>query len=157
MKLQSNSEGETREIGRKLGEKLRPGDVVCLHGELGAGKTVMVKGIASAFGIQERDITSASFTIIAEYNEQLPFYHIDLYRVTPEEVPELGLEEFFNKDGIAVIEWAERAGEEMPDERIFIYLTHAGESSRRIEITGITSDRRPDFSQYRTAEINHDS
>ncbi|MEW6602915.1 MAG: tRNA (adenosine(37)-N6)-threonylcarbamoyltransferase complex ATPase subunit type 1 TsaE, partial [Nitrospirota bacterium] len=73
MKLQSESDAETRAIGRRLGGQLKKGDVVCLYGELGAGKTTMVKGIASAFGINERDITSASFTIIAEYNANVPF------------------------------------------------------------------------------------
>src|SRR4030066_2563449 len=103
VKFHSRNEAKTKEIGRRLGEKLKPGDVVCLYGELGAGKTTMVKGIASAFGINERDITSASFTIIAEYNVSVPFYHIDLYRVSPDEVPELGLRDYLEADGIAVI------------------------------------------------------
>jgi tRNA threonylcarbamoyladenosine biosynthesis protein TsaE len=137
MKLQSNSDAETREIGRRLGEKLKRGDVVCLYGELGAGKTTMVKGIASALGVNERDITSASFTIIAEYNISVPFYHIDLYRVNSDEVSELGLREYLGADGIAVIEWAERAEGEIPDQSIRVSLHYREDDTREIEIEGI--------------------
>ena len=137
MKLQSKSESETRNIGRRIGERLKPGDVVCLYGDLGAGKTTMVKGIAAALGISERDITSASYTIIAEYDAGVPFYHIDLYRLTPEQVPELGLHEYLGLDGISVIEWAERAAGEVPDDSIRVSLDHKEEDLREIEIRGM--------------------
>jgi tRNA threonylcarbamoyladenosine biosynthesis protein TsaE len=137
MKLQSNSDAETRDIGRRIGERLKRGDVVCLYGDLGAGKTTMVKGIASALGISERDITSASFTIIAEYDADVPFYHIDLYRLTPEQVPDLGLHEYLGPDGISVIEWAERAEGEVPADSIRVSLYHKEEDSREIEIWGM--------------------
>ena len=137
MKLQSNSDAETRDIGRRIGERLKRGDVVCLYGDLGAGKTTMVKGIASALGISERDITSASFTIIAEYDADVPFYHIDLYRLTPEQVPDLGLHEYLGSDGISVIEWAERADEEIPDDSIRVSLDHKENDLREIEIRGL--------------------
>lgn len=137
MNLLSDSETETKEIGRRLGEKLGPGDLVCLYGELGAGKTTMVKGIASAFGVAERDITSASFTIIAEYDRDIPFYHIDLYRVNPGEVFDIGLHEYINQDSIAVIEWPERAEAEIPEKRINIYLTHIEDDIREIRIEGM--------------------
>lgn len=137
MRLQTRSDEETRRIGRRLGEKLAPGDVVCLYGELGAGKTTMVKGIASSLGIAERDITSASFTIIAEYDMAVPFYHIDLYRVTNDEISDLGLHEYLESDGISVIEWADRAESEIPDKSINVRLYHSGENCREIEITGI--------------------
>ncbi len=135
MKLQSKSEAETKDIGRKLGERLKRGDVVCLYGELGSGKTTMVKGIASAMGINERDITSASFTIIVEYDTNMPFYHIDLYRVAPEELSGLGLEEYFGTGGISVIEWAEKAEGEIPEKSIRVSLNYTGENSREIEIS----------------------
>ncbi len=137
MKIQSSSDEETKDIGRRLGGKLGPGDVVCLYGELGAGKTTMVKGIASALGISERDITSASFTIIAEYNISVPFYHIDLYRLTHHEIPDLGLQEYLGSDGIAVIEWAERAEDEIPDQSIRITLNYTDDNEREIEILGV--------------------
>ena len=97
----------------------------------------ITKGIASALGINERDVTSASFTIIAEYDTDVPFYHIDLYRIRPGETEEIGLHEYLASDGIAVIEWAERAEGEMPESRIMITLDYSGESSREIEIKGI--------------------
>ena len=137
MKLQSMSEAETRDIGRRIGKRLKPGNVVCLYGDLGAGKTTMVKGIASALGISERDITSASYTIIAEYDAGVPFYHIDLYRLTPEQVPALGLHEYLGLDGISVIEWAERAAGEVPDDSIRVSLDHKEEDLREIEIRGM--------------------
>lgn len=137
MKLQSSSDAETKHIGRKIGERLKRGDVVCLYGELGAGKTTMVKGIASALGIKERDITSASFTIIAEYDSGIPFYHIDLYRLVPGEASELGLQEYLGSDGISVIEWADRAEDEIPVDSIKIFFKHIKENSRDIDIEGL--------------------
>ena len=137
MMLQSRSEIETKEIGRKIGKGLKCGDVVCLYGELGSGKTTLVKGIASVIGIDERDITSPSFTIISEHKGKVPFYHIDFYRVSHDRVAELGLEEYIGRDGISVLEWAERADREIPDESIKVRLVYTGDNSRKIEITGI--------------------
>ncbi|MBS1112229.1 MAG: tsaE [Nitrospirae bacterium] len=137
MKLQSKSEDDTKNIGRDLGKRLKRGDVVCLCGELGSGKTTITKGIASALGIDEREITSASFTIIAEHEAETPLYHIDLYRVSAGDISELGLHEYIGKEGISVIEWAERAESEMPEESIIIILKHTGDNSRDIEIIGI--------------------
>lgn len=136
MKLQSKSEDDTKKIGRDLGKKLKRGDVVCLCGDLGSGKTTMTKGIASALGISEREITSASYTIIAEHEAETPLYHIDLYRVSAGDISELGLHEYIGKDGISVIEWAERAESEMPEDSIIVSLRHTGENSREIEIKG---------------------
>jgi len=137
MKFLSNGPDETKELGRRLGKKLKRGDVVCLYGELGSGKTVMVKGIASVFGINERDITSASFTIIAEYDAAVPFYHIDLYRITAGKSSELGLQEYLGGNGISVIEWAERAEEEIPEDCIRVSLNYKSDDVREIEITGM--------------------
>lgn len=136
MKLLSNSEAETKDIGRRLGQKLKRGDTVCLYGELGSGKTVMVKGIASAFGISERDITSASFTIVAEYNADVPFYHIDLYRLNDREAAELGLQDYIGGNSISVIEWAERAESELPSGHISVRFRHISENEREIIIEG---------------------
>ena len=138
MRFLSNGPEETLRCGFTLGGRLRRGDVVCLYGELGSGKTTFVKGIASALGIPERSITSASFTIIAEYtgtldNASLPFYHIDLYRIGGgAELDSLGLEEYIGRDGISVIEWAERL-DEMED-CISVTLRILGEEKREIII-----------------------
>lgn len=134
MKLISRSPEETKEIGFRLGRTLKPGDVVCLYGEFGSGKTIMVKGIAESLGINERDITSASFVIIAEYPGRVPFYHIDLYRIEGENIGELGLREYLGGDGIAAIEWAEKAESEAPEGAIKINLKITGEKEREIEL-----------------------
>ena len=135
--FQSKSDKDTKEFGRKLGKKLKAGDIVCLYGELGTGKTTMVKGIAGEFGIDERDVTSPSFTIIAEHEGRLPFYHIDLYRISPDRIEELGLYEYLYDSGITVIEWAEKAEKEIPDTAIRIKLNYSGYDSREIEIRGV--------------------
>jgi tRNA threonylcarbamoyladenosine biosynthesis protein TsaE len=141
VKFQSNSEAETREIGFTLGKKIKRGDVVCLYGELGSGKTTMVKGIARALGISERDITSASFSIIVEYDSDIPFYHIDLYRIENNEVASLGLHEYIGMEGISVIEWAERAENDIPDNSIKVTLEYTGENSREVWVDGISLDK----------------
>ncbi|NOX20853.1 MAG: tRNA (adenosine(37)-N6)-threonylcarbamoyltransferase complex ATPase subunit type 1 TsaE [Nitrospirae bacterium] len=111
MNLNVTTEGaeETIRLGRLLGKVLKPGHVVCLYGDLGTGKTTLIKGIASAFKISEDEITSASFLIIAEHYGDHPLYHIDLYRLERiDDILETGIEEYLESDGIAVIEWAER-------------------------------------------------
>lgn len=90
---------------------LKAGDAVCLEGELGAGKTVFAKGVAESMGLAESDMTSASFTIVAEYNTNPPLYHIDLYRLSgADDAEAAGVFEFIGGDGIALIEWADRLG-----------------------------------------------
>ena len=133
----SKSPDETKEIGFQLGKLLKPGDVVGLFGELGSGKTTMVKGMARAFGIEERDIVSASFTIIAEYVTTPPFFHIDLYRVEKvSELDEIGFWEHVCGNGIAVIEWADKAGSNLPEQMIKIKLKSLNEEIREITVEG---------------------
>lgn len=117
----------TREAGRRLAEQLRPGDVVCLYGGLGAGKTTFTKGLASFLGIPEREIASASFTIIAEHEGSIPLYHVDLYRLDEGSVWETGVEEYFGMGGITVVEWSERGEDIMPAERINVRISMEGE------------------------------
>ncbi len=140
MRLQSNGPEETFRYGLTLGRLLKNGDTVCLFGDLGSGKTIFVKGIASAFGIPDRDITSASFTIVAEYvgtkGGEIPFYHIDLYRIgNAGELDSIGIGEYIGGDGISVIEWAERIGR--IEGAIHVVFTIAGEKEREITIEGI--------------------
>ncbi len=137
-KIISKSPAETKEIGTKLGRTLKPGDVVGLTGNLGAGKTVMVKGISEAFGIDEKNIISPSFTIIAEYDSSPPLIHIDLYRIEREdEFYDLGIESFIGNDNITVIEWAEKAKSHLPDDIIKICINYIDENTREIIIEGI--------------------
>jgi tRNA threonylcarbamoyladenosine biosynthesis protein TsaE len=133
----SKDPDETKEIGFRLGKLLRPGDVVGLYGELGSGKTTLVKGIAKAFGIEDKDIVSASFTIITEYDTTPPFSHIDLYRIEKDtELDEVGFWDHIKGDGISVIEWAEKAEKSLPEEMIKIRLKSLSGEIREITIEG---------------------
>jgi tRNA threonylcarbamoyladenosine biosynthesis protein TsaE len=139
----SNSPEETVAIGFRLGKILKPGNVVGLYGELGSGKTTMVKGIASAVGISERDIVSASFTIIAEYNTDPPFTHIDLYRInTSSELIELGIWEHLDSKNITVIEWAEKCEQWLPEQVMKVRLQTMSNTGRTITIEGIHEEDR---------------
>lgn len=123
---------DTVKAGAALGATLRPGDIVCLYGELGAGKTTFVKGIASALGMDPRDVISASYTVIAEYPTTPPLYHIDLYRIHGEQdLESTGIYDVLRSGGIAVIEWAERI--EL-DGAINVRLNFVSENEREILI-----------------------
>ena len=134
----SESAGRTQEIGRELGKRLRKGAVVSLRGSLGAGKTVLAKGIAEALGISEA-IVSPTFTIVQEYDgERMRMYHLDLYRLSGEdEFESMGGEEFLSPDGVTLIEWSEKIEDMLPDDTIYIELTINDDLSREIEIKGI--------------------
>lgn len=144
MKLLSRSAEETSDCGVKLGRILKAGNVVRLIGELGSGKTTFVRGVASALNIPGRDITSASFTIIAEYHgiirgKQVPFYHMDLYRINDaSELDSIGLEEYIGGDGICIIEWAEKLG--AVEGSIAVKIDILGAQERRIGIEGIDEE-----------------
>jgi tRNA threonylcarbamoyladenosine biosynthesis protein TsaE len=115
---------------------------VALYGDLGTGKTTMVRGVARAFGISGRDVTSASFTIIAEYYSVPTFFHIDLYRVEKEEdVDNTGIWDCLGKDSVAVIEWAEKLGPAAAD-FIKVRLKDIGENRREISIEGFDEKDR---------------
>jgi tRNA threonylcarbamoyladenosine biosynthesis protein TsaE len=130
--VRTKSPAETWQAGYDLGRTLQPGQVVALYGELGAGKTVFVKGIAAAFGIPSEDVTSASFTIIAEYDSTPPLYHIDLYRIaSPEDLESTGVHEYLGGRGVAVIEWAERIELQ---HAISVRIEHQSENERIISI-----------------------
>ncbi|MBI5188944.1 MAG: tRNA (adenosine(37)-N6)-threonylcarbamoyltransferase complex ATPase subunit type 1 TsaE [Nitrospirae bacterium] len=138
MRLLSKGPEETKDIGFRLGRFLKGGDVVALYGELGSGKTTMVKGIANALGIEEREIVSASFTMIVEYSTTPPLFHIDLYRIEKDaELDEIGLQNYIGGEGISVIEWAEKAGRELPEDAIWVELKSVSETMREIIIEGI--------------------
>ncbi len=140
LKIVSNSRGETELIGLKLGNIIKGFNksfTIYLFGDLGSGKTVFIKGLASAFGISPRDIGSASFVIVAEYESSPPFYHIDLYRIETEyALDSLGIWEYIDSGGITAIEWAERIPE-IPEGGIMVSLSIFGENSREIIIEGI--------------------
>ncbi|MDX9714744.1 MAG: tRNA (adenosine(37)-N6)-threonylcarbamoyltransferase complex ATPase subunit type 1 TsaE [Dissulfurispiraceae bacterium] len=135
----SGSAEETQAIGNRLGRHIAQnckGAVVCMYGDLGAGKTVFIKGIASYIGISDRDIGSASFVIVAEYETEPVFYHIDLYRIDSDAaLDELGIWEYLDSDAITVIEWAERLGR-MPEGAFSVEIKYTSEDEREIIIKG---------------------
>lgn len=134
----TNSEKETFELGIKIGNCMKKGDVISLNGDLGAGKTHLVKGIAKAFGIDEC-ITSPTFTIVNEYKDgRLPLYHFDVYRINDiDEMYEIGFDEYLYGDGVCVIEWGNIVDELLPENTIRIDIkVLEGENRRQITITG---------------------
>lgn len=132
----SRSPDETREWGRGFGRGLVGGDVVCLFGELGAGKTCLCQGIVSGLGVKEEvPVRSPTFTFVREYRGRERIWHWDLYRLpAPEEVEELGWRESFDGRAIVLIEWADRALTFMPPRRWEIRITLLSENERRLEI-----------------------
>lgn len=130
---------QTFELGKKLGQKALKGDIYCIKGDLGVGKTVFTKGVAAGLGIKE-DITSPTFTIVNVYEGKFTLYHFDVYRIgSIEQMEDIGYEEMFFGDGICIIEWAEIVKEIIPKEAIWIEIQkdfNKGEDYRKITIKG---------------------
>jgi len=133
------SPAQTDALGFLIGSMGVPGDIICLGGDLGAGKTTLTQSIARGAGVSPDEyVTSPTFTIMHEYTGRIPVYHMDLYRIgSADDVIELGLEDYMLGDGMCVIEWYERAREIIPDSRLLIELTNTGEVSRKIAVDGI--------------------
>ena len=129
----TESPEDTHRVGTLLGGILRPGDVVCLYGDLGAGKTNFAFGIAMGLEVGDQYVTSPTFTFVNEYEGRVPFYHIDLYRLKdPSELEGIGFGEYVDSDGVTVIEWPERAEDVLPRERLSVYLSYVAANSREI-------------------------
>ena len=130
----SNSSDETFSLGSTLGEKLQKNDIVALYGDLGAGKTVFAKGIAAGLGIVE-DITSPTFSLMEIYEGKITLHHFDLYRIEDQnEFANLSFEEYWEGDGVSVIEWAENAENILPKKRINVYIEYIDANRRMITI-----------------------
>lgn len=133
--LTTASPEETLELGRKLGASLRGGEIICLNGELGAGKTLLTRGLGLGLGLDEATpVVSPSFTLVNIYPARLELVHVDLYRLKEDEVDELGLDDFMDPDHILVIEWANVAGAYFKGSLIEISLSYQGAAARQIEI-----------------------
>lgn len=136
--IATSSADETRRIGEAMGRAARLGDIILLHGELGAGKTTLTQGILKGLGGDEY-ASSPTFVLISQYEARLTLYHVDLYRIDePEDTFELGLDEILDGEGLCVVEWAERAPDQFPAERLSVELLRTGEHTRSltIEATG---------------------
>jgi tRNA threonylcarbamoyladenosine biosynthesis protein TsaE len=152
----TSSEQETRALARAFAGQLQRGDVVALLGELGAGKTLFVRGVCEAFGAQQH-VSSPSFIILNRYegkdrsNRELLIYHLDLYRVKSlDEIYDLGYEEFFYGDGITLIEWAEQLGDLLPSKRYEVRLRYGEfDTHRRIVIESFRTPLVPVPSEKR--------
>jgi len=123
---------ETKEFGIKLGSILKSGDIVCLNGELGAGKTTLTKSIGLGLGVTDY-ITSPTFALINEYNGRVPVYHFDVYRLeNVEEIYDLGFDEYFYGKGVCIIEWAEKIERLLPKERVILDIEKGKALDERI-------------------------
>jgi len=143
--VDTTSVAKTRALARRLAKLLRPGDVLLLQGPLGAGKTAFTQGLAQGLGLSS-DVTSPTFILVAQHAPGelgLPLYHADLYRLTdPMEVAELHLEEQA-RDGVLVVEWPERAIEELPPEHLLIVIEPDADSPNGRRFTFVASGARP--------------
>jgi tRNA threonylcarbamoyladenosine biosynthesis protein TsaE len=134
VKLISYSESETTEAGKQLAASLQPGAVVLLYGELGAGKTAFVRGLAAGLGIDPGEVSSPTFTLIQEYGGgRVALYHVDLYRLKPVEVDDLGLDELTSEGGVTAIEWPDRLPRAF-DDAIAVRIDYGEGSERTIQI-----------------------
>jgi tRNA threonylcarbamoyladenosine biosynthesis protein TsaE len=136
--LSSTTPEQTHQWGKLLGILLERGDVVALKGELGAGKTTLAQGIAEGLGVS-RDyyVTSPTFTLINEYKGRIPLYHLDFYRInTSAEVEHLGLEEYFQGEGVSIIEWPEKIEPFLPSECLMILLEYVDYHVRKLSLWG---------------------
>jgi len=130
--VETASEGETFALAREVAASLRPGAVLLLRGELGAGKTAFVRGLADGLGVAEEDVSSPTFTLVQHYRGRMPLVHADLYRITSAEVDDLGLDEL-GEDGVLAIEWADKLGHPPAGSR-WILFEDLGDDRRRITI-----------------------
>jgi len=140
MEFLTKSSDETIALGKKVGAKLKPGDIVGFYGELGSGKTTMIKGIAMGLGVKEENLVkSPSFVMILEYKGRHPIYHIDLYRIKDAgELLTIGLDDYLYGNGVCLIEWAEKAKGYLPENIIKIELEAISLEERKIKIIGLS-------------------
>ncbi len=132
--LITRAEEETSAAGERLGRRLSPGDVVLLYGELGAGKTAFVRGLARGVGASPDEVSSPTFTLIQEYaGTRATLFHVDLYRLEPKEIDDLGLDELIGGEGVVAIEWADR-WRGRPNDAIDVRIEERGDDERRIVI-----------------------
>lgn len=139
--LVSHSSLHTERIGERLARLARPGDVLALWGELGAGKTVLARGVAAGLGLDAYTVSSPTFIILHEhFGGRMPLFHLDLYRLEGQDLGTTGWEETLEGGGITVIEWPDRAGNALPDDRVDVHLEHIADTKRRVVLSS-TGDR----------------
>jgi tRNA threonylcarbamoyladenosine biosynthesis protein TsaE len=135
----SHTPEETEAVGETLARRLSPGRVVAYRGELGAGKTAFTRGLARGLGCTGR-VTSPTFTIVNEYEGKVPLFHFDLYRLSgPDELYDIGWEDYLARGGVCAVEWSERLGDELPEDAVVVTISRWGEDpdARKITIEGV--------------------
>lgn len=141
LQITSHSEEETLALAEKLLAVLRPGDVLVLTGELGAGKTVFVRGLAKGLGLDENKVSSPSFTMVNEYRGEKPLYHFDLYRlVDSDELIEIGWDDYLSRGALVAVEWGEKADYYLPDKYYQIDFSLLNETEREINISYVEKE-----------------
>jgi tRNA threonylcarbamoyladenosine biosynthesis protein TsaE len=131
--VDTSGEEETAAIGERLATELAAGQLILVHGVLGAGKTAFVRGLARGFGVREDEVSSPTFTLIQEYRGRLVLHHVDLYRLTPREVEDLGLDDLLSSGGVVAIEWPER-WTDPPAPAREVWIEDLGGDRRRVTI-----------------------
>lgn len=136
-RFMASNEADTERLGRALADAVRPGDVIALHGQLGAGKTRLVQAVAEELGCGDQLVNSPTFILIQEYDGRLPVYHVDAYRLKDcDEFFDIGGEEILADDGVCLIEWAEKVSEALPRDHLDIVISVTGEQTRTFEFRG---------------------
>ncbi len=137
MTIETHSVSETEALGERLAKCLSSGSVVALYGDLGAGKTALVRGMARGLELTE-SVSSPTFTIVNEYPGHPALFHFDLYRLkNAEELYAIGWEDYLDRDGVCVVEWSENAPEAFPEDTVRVYIDRLGDTDRRIRVEGM--------------------
>ena len=132
----TNSTKETMRFGSQLAKYLKSGDIICLYGDLGSGKTTLVKGVAHGLKIADKKVNSPTFVLLNIYEGKLPLYHFDFYRLeNTKEIAAIGYDEFIYGNGVAMIEWAERFKDLLPLEHLHVDISFEGDTQRVLKFT----------------------
>jgi tRNA threonylcarbamoyladenosine biosynthesis protein TsaE len=137
----SDSPDDTLSLGRKIGRKLEPGSIIALTGELGCGKTLLTRGMCIGLGVPERHVNSPTFVLVNEYKGRIPVFHLDMYQMnSPADAVELGITDYLARarDGVMIIEWAERIFSVLPQNILNVGFTVLGDQQRKLIFTADT-------------------
>ena len=146
----SHSSLHTERIGERLAKLARPGDVLALWGELGAGKTVLAKGVAAGLGLDAGDVTSPTFIIEHQHwGGRIPLFHLDLYRLEGADLGTTGWEEALDSGGLTVIEWPDRLGDAVPPDRLDVRIEHIADTKRSVSLTATGARSRELLEEFR--------
>ena len=138
MRFVSHSVSDTEAFGERLAQRLRPGDVVAYTGSLGMGKTALTRGLARGLGCKGR-VTSPTFTIVNEYDGDIPLFHFDMYRLgSSEELYDIGWDDYLSRGGVCAVEWSERVADALPEDAVTVNITRGEtDDTRIITVTGV--------------------